>query len=116
MWQLVAWGVAGALAHRIAAFLEVNRGRKKWPPRSPEGPDGRYYLIACALHCVLAGLVTAAAAANDQVATPWQALALGVGTPSVLARLGRSVLQDAPSGAAGTGDGEYEGDEADAAA
>ncbi|WP_346047562.1 hypothetical protein [Actinomadura chokoriensis] len=117
MWQFVLWGVAGAVAHRTYAFLDVNRGRKKWPLRSPEGPDGRYYLIACVLHCLLAALVTAAAAANDQITTSWQALALGVGTPSVLAKLSRYALQDAPPAADGEGSAgpAREGAETDAA-
>jgi hypothetical protein len=115
MWHFVVWGVIGAVAHRANAFLQVNGPRKKWPLRSPEGPDGRYYLLASAGHCFLAAALRWAAAANGQITTVWHALILGAITPSVLAKFGRSLLRDAPPDAGGAGC-ECEGDETDAAA
>ena len=110
MWHFVVWGVLGAVAHRANAFMEVNASRRKWPLRSPEGPDGKYYLAACAVHCFLAGVVTAAAASGGQVTTVWHALFLGAATPSVLAKFTRYALRDAPPAV-----GECEDDQTGAA-
>jgi hypothetical protein len=116
MWQLVVCGVIGAAVHRVNAFLEVNRTRRRRPLRSPEGPDGRYYLLASALHCLLAAVVTWAATANGQIMTVWHALVLGAITPTVLAKFGRYALGEMPpeAGEARADSGEHEGDETDA--
>ncbi|NKZ06807.1 hypothetical protein [Actinomadura latina] len=97
MWQFALWGLAGAVANRTAAFLEAN-GRVKGPPwRYPKGPGGRYYVFACALHCMLATIVTSAAAASDMIPEPWVAFAMGASAPAVLAKLGRYVLLAVPA-------------------
>ncbi|MBO2464820.1 hypothetical protein [Actinomadura violacea] len=98
MWQFVLWGLMGAVANRTLVFLEANRRVKGPPLRFPGGPGGGYFLLACALHAMLAGMVTSAAAASDMITEPWMAFALGVGAPAVLAKLGRHALLSLPPG------------------
>ncbi|NVI87983.1 hypothetical protein [Actinomadura sp. BRA 177] len=114
MWQFALWGLLGAVANRTAAFLEANQRVKGPPWRYPKGPGGRYFLFACALHCLLATMVTSAAAASDMIPAPWVAFILGAGAPAVLAKLGRYALLALP---ADPGDGDYddEGDRPDGA-
>ncbi|MEU6753547.1 hypothetical protein ABZ914_45600 [Spirillospora sp. NPDC046719] len=107
MWQFVLWGVMGAVANRTLAFLEANRRTARPPWKYPGGPGGGYYLFACALHCMLAAMVTSAAAASDMITAPWAAFALGAGAPAVLAKLGRYALLAFPPGQVGE-DGDHE--------
>ncbi|URM94088.1 hypothetical protein LUW76_06960 [Actinomadura madurae] len=111
MWQFVVWGLMGAAANRTLAFLEANRRVKGPPWRYPKGPGGRYYLFACALHCMLAAMVTSAAAASDLIDAPWLAFAFGAGAPAIMAKLGRYALWALPPGP--DGDENDEDDEDD---
>jgi hypothetical protein len=113
MWQFVLWGLMGAVANRTLAFLEANRRVARPPWKYPRGPGGRYYLFACALHCMLAAMVTSAAAASDMIGAPWAAFALGAGAPAVLAKLGRFALLAFPPGHAGEDDHEDEDEDDD---
>ncbi|KAB2353562.1 MULTISPECIES: hypothetical protein [Actinomadura] len=112
MWQFVLWGLMGAVANRTLAFLEANRRVARPPWRYPRGPGGGYYLFACALHCMLAAMVTSAAAASDMITAPWAAFALGAGAPAVLAKLGRYALLAFPPGHV-DGDDDHEDEDDD---
>jgi hypothetical protein len=93
MWQYALWGLAGAAVNRALVLLEANRRVKGAPWRFPEGPGGRVFALAVALHCGIAAAVTYAAAAFKVIDNPWVAVGLGATVPVAIKTIIRLALE-----------------------
>lgn len=92
-----AWGLAGGFIAEGLDLYSVVRAKGAWPWKVPAAdPDTpvagiRAYLIVEAIRLLIGGILAGAADASSQVSGPLAAVAIGIATPLVVAKLAESV-------------------------